>query len=329
MYLLGYAMFRRGQLADAQTYLSQTVAAGKSGEEEDREAAAAAQFYLGEIIFKTFESIQLSSDLSQLGPTLQQKIAYLTQTRAAYKAVVGMGSGIWSVAALGRLASVDTAAAEALRGLALPEGLPPEIVNQVKGALESNAAPLAQEAQEALKQCAATSRKLKVLSEAAKACLAGKAPSGDPQTSVNVPSVNRAKPSGVEKLEQVLAKRPNDLTAISKLGEIYLAAGNPYMAQMVLGKGLELAETAALLNLVGVSAARLGDHQSALSFFDKALKKDPANRAARTNKAALLAQFGYATESRAEVKKIRGGETLGDTDPRLLPNALQTIGGSR
>src|SRR5204862_6904178 len=56
-----------------------------------------------------------------LGPTLQQKIAYMTQTRAAYKAVVGIGSAIWSVAALGRLSSVDAVAATALRSLNLPE----------------------------------------------------------------------------------------------------------------------------------------------------------------------------------------------------------------
>ena len=55
------------------------------------------------------------------------------------------------------------AGAAAMRSLALPEDLPEEMVKQVKGALESNAAPLARESTEAVKQCAATARKLKVL----------------------------------------------------------------------------------------------------------------------------------------------------------------------
>jgi tetratricopeptide (TPR) repeat protein len=312
---------------DAQSYFAQAVTAGKGAGGDETEAAAASQFYIGEISFKTFESIQLSSDLSQLAATLQQKIAYMTQTRGAYSAVVKMGSAVWSIAALGRLSSVDAAAAEALRGVSLPEGLPPETVKQVKGVLESHAAPLAAEAKVALTQCTATAKKLKVLSEAAKACLGGKAPTGDPQTSVTVPSVNRAKPPGAAKLERTLAKKPNDLPSIVKVGELYLGSGNPYMALMVLGKGSEISETAPILNLIGVATARLGEHQVALSLFDRAAKKDPAYGPAHANKAALLGQFGYSAESKSEAKKVR--EQFSDGDPRLLPGAHQLVGGPR
>ena len=96
-YMLGYALFRRDQLSSAQGYLASAVQAGKSAGGAGREAAAAAQFYLGEIAFKAFEQIQLSSDLSQLGTTLQQKLGFMAQTRAAYTAVGGFGSGIWTV----------------------------------------------------------------------------------------------------------------------------------------------------------------------------------------------------------------------------------------
>jgi len=329
LYLLGYALYRKNSLADAQNYLAQAAQNAKSGNPGDRDAAAAAQFYIGEISFKTFESIQLSADLSQLAPTLQQKIAYMTQTRNAYRGVVSAGSPVWSVAALGRLSSVDTAAAEALRSLPMPDGLPAGTVKQVKDALEANAAPLAAEAKEALKQCTATAKKLKVLSEAAKSCLASKAPTGDPQVDVVVPSVNAAKPSGATQLERSLAKRPKDVASMVKLGQLYLGSGNPYMAQLVLGKGLEVAETAAVLNLLGVATARLGDLQDALELFDKALKKEGGFDPAHANKAALLARFGYTAESKAEVKKIRSPESLSDGDARLLPNAMQTIGGPR
>jgi len=329
LYQLGYALYRKGQLAEAQQYLSQAAAAGKGGSASDREAAAAAQFYLGEISFKTFESIQLSSDLTQLAPTLQQKLAYMKQASGAYMGVVQIGSATWSVAALGRLSSVDDVAAAALRGMTLPEGLPEATVKQVKDALEANAAPLAAESKVALKQCTATARKLKVLSEAAKACLGGKAPSGDPQVDLTVPSVNRAKPNGAVALERTLAKRPKDMPAIVKLGELYLGAGNPYMAQMIFGKGMELGETAQVLNGLGVATARLGELQDALDLFDRATKRDSGYDPAHANKAALLARFGYAAESKAEVKKMRSPDALSDGDPRLLPNAAQVIGGPR
>jgi tetratricopeptide (TPR) repeat protein len=327
LYTLGYALYRQGDLAQAQSYLAQAVAGGRGGSDDDKEAAAAAQFYLGEIGFKAFEQIQLSSDLSQLGPTLQQKLSFMSQTRDAYKAVVGLGSAVWSVASLGRLASVDGAAAEALRSLALPQGLPAEVVQQVKGALEQNAAPLAKEAKEALKQCATTANKLKVLSEAAKACLAGRAPGGDPQANLTVPTVSRERPGEAAPLERRLAKKHRDLPTITKLAELYLKNNNPYMARMVAGKGLEVKETSALLNIVGVATYNLGDPQGAFALFSKAVKRDPQNSHARLNKASLLGRFGYAKASAAEARKIRGARDFGSDDPRLIPGASRPGGG--
>jgi len=319
LYILGYSLYRQGDLAQAQSYLAQAVAGGRGGGPDDKEAAAAAQFYLAEIAFKAFEQIQLSSDLSQLGPTLQQKLSYMAQTRDAYRAVVGLGSAVWAVAALGRLGSVEANAANALTSLALPDGLPPQVVQQVKGALQANAAPLAKEAQDAVKQCAATANKLKVVSEAAKACLSGKAPGGDPQANLSIPSVSWDKPKDAAKYERTLAKKSRDLPTITRLSELYIKSGNPYMARMVAGKGIEVKETAPLLNLVGVATFRLGDAQQALALFDKALKRDGGNGHARLNKAALLGQYGYAKASATEARKVRGDFESGD--PGLIPGA--------
>jgi tetratricopeptide (TPR) repeat protein len=329
LYLLGYAYYKKGEYPSAQPFLAQAAAAGRGGSADAREAAAASQFYLGEIAFKDFESIQLSSDLSQLGTTLQAKIQAIKITQAAYVAVVGLRSAVWSVAALGRLSSVDAAAAEALRSLGLPDGLPEEVVKQVKGALESNAAPLAKEAKEALKQCRVTSLKLKVLSEAAKSCLGNKAPTGDPQADVVVPKVTRTKVKGAARLGRKLAKNSKDIPTIAKLGMLHLKAGNPYAARMVLGKGLEARETATLLNLVGVATARLGQHQTALSLFEKALKKDGSHGYARLNQATLLNQYGYTKASRKAAAKIKGAFDFDEGDPRLVSGAVGTLGGGR
>jgi tetratricopeptide (TPR) repeat protein len=325
-YMLGYALFRQGQLASAQGYLEQAVGGGRGGSDEDREAAAAAQFYLGEIGYKAFEAVELSSDLSQLGATLQQKLGFMAQTRQAYTAVGSLGSAVWTVAALGRLAAVDQNAAAALRGLQMPPGLPDEVVQQVSGALETQAKPLEAESKQALKQCAAAAMRLKVLSEAARSCLAGSAPTGDPQAKLVTVSVNRRTPAGAKKLQRVLAQRPRDLDAIEQLGRLYLKAGDPYMARMILGKGLEIKETAPLLTMVAVCSATLGDFQGALSLLDDALKKDTGYAQARVNKAALLAKFGYRKASAAEKRRVRGLAALTPDDPALLPDALSTIG---
>ncbi len=101
------------------------------------------------------------------------------------------------------------------------------------------------------------------------------------------------------------------------------------MAQMVLGKALEIGESAPVLNLLGVAAGRLGDLQDALDLFDKALKHEPGFGPAHANKAALLQRFGYSAEARAETKKLKAGESWTEGDPRLLPGAAQVVGSLR
>jgi Flp pilus assembly protein TadD len=124
-------------------------------------------------------------------------------------------------------------------------------------------------------------------------------------------------------------KRPKDVATMTKLGELHLRGGNPYMAQMVLGKALEISETGAILNLLGVAAGRLGDLQDALELFDKAVKREPGFGPAHANKAALLQSFGYTAEARAEAKKLKAGESWTEGDPKLLPGAAQAVGSLR
>jgi len=126
----------------------------------------------------------------------------------------------------------------------------------------------------------------------------------------------------------VLAKKPKDLPTITKLGELYVGAGNPYAALLVLGKASEISETAQILNLMGVATARLGELQVALGLFDRASKKEPTFGPPHANKAALLGQFGYSVESKAELKKIRAGDTFAD-GTRGWSGAHQLVGGPR
>ncbi|MFH1130108.1 MAG: tetratricopeptide repeat protein, partial [Pseudomonadota bacterium] len=328
-YLLGYALFRQDQLASAQGYLLKAVDTGKNGSDSDRESAAAAQFYLAEISFKAFEGLQLSSDLSELGPTLQQKLGFMARTRALYTDVGNFGSAVWTVAALGRLASVDEKGAKALRELVLPGGLSEDEIKQVKDALENNAEPLAKESKQAIKQCADIAKKFKVLSEASKICLEGQAPSDDPQAKMLVPSINRTTPEGAPAIQQKLAYKPDHLPSIEKLGLLYLVSGDPYMARMILEKGLETRETEDILNLVGVANAHLGQFQDAYELFERILKRNARHSLARANKVTLLYKFGYRDAARAEAKKIRNRSAIDEKHPGLLPDAFHALGWGR
>ena len=331
-YLLGYGLYRQDDLGAAERHLVQAIRLGSGGSDSDREAAAAAQFYSAEIAFKAFSAVQLSNDLNQLGSTLQQKIGLLAQTRESYTNVVSLRSAGWSVAALARLASVDIEAAQALRTLSFPPDLPAEVITEVKGALTAQAAPLETEAKEAIDQCATTARKFKVLSAAAKACLAGQPASGDPQAEKRRPASRSSKqPEGATTLQKQLASNPKDQKAIHQLGRLYLNAGDPYMARMILGKGLEIEETPENINLIGVATARLGDHQEALDLFAKAIKLDKRYTFARVNTAALLLQFGHVKAGKKEAARIQNRiGALDSSDVALLPNALTLIrGGAR
>lgn len=327
-YLLGYGLFRQDQLPAAQQQLQDAAVNGSGGAESDREAAAAAQFYLGELTYKAFEAAQLSSDLSQLGATLQQKLALMAQTRQAYTGVGALGSGTWTVAALGRLAAVDEAAALALRGLALPPDLPPDAAKQVRDALAAQATPLEAEAKQAIEQCAAAARRLKVLSAAAQACLGGRAASGDPQTKSVAVSAQQVTPPGSRPLQLKLAQQPNDPATIERLGALYLGAGDPYMARLIFAKGLELRESASLLNLLAAAQARLGDPQEAFALLSKAIRLDPNHQPARVNRAALLLTFGYKTDAQLDLRAVPNLGALSESDPALIPDALRIVGGS-
>jgi tetratricopeptide (TPR) repeat protein len=328
-YLLGYAYYRRADYRNAEATLSDAVRQGQGGNEAEREAAAAAQFYRAEIGLKAFRNIQLSNDLNQLGVTLQNKMSTLAAVRTAYTEVVSMKSATWSIAALGRLAEVDRDAAAELRALTLPAGLPPEVVKEVKGALEEQAAPLSKEATEALNECAKIANKFTILTAAAKACLAGRPPTGDPQSAVRVPAVNTRQPAGAEALQRALAANPKDVASMEKLGRLYLADGNPYMGRMILEKSLELEESASRYNLLAVAATRLGDIQDAYEYLRKAIKEDGQYLYARVNRAALLKRFGYHKLAEQDLATLRGrAAALSADDVALIPDALTLIGGA-
>jgi len=77
LYYLGYALYRQGNMSEANSFLMQALEQGRSSNSEEiREIAASSQFYLADIIYRAFETIQLSSDLSLLGETLQKKLRF-------------------------------------------------------------------------------------------------------------------------------------------------------------------------------------------------------------------------------------------------------------
>jgi tetratricopeptide (TPR) repeat protein len=325
---LAYALLRQGELEAAGKTAAPVATAslpGRSAGSALAAAAALARYVLGEAAFRAGFGAPLQvRSMAQLNNALTRLLGAVGQARQALTTVVATGDAGWSVAALGRLGAMDARAARDLRALPLPAGLSPEQVRKLRAAIERHAAPLAREASQMIKQCAATAARLRVLSPAARACSEGRAPAE--LVALGTPPAPRSAargPVGIDRLLQTLARRPSAAGA-AKLAARYLEAGRLHLSRVVAARGLTSGGSADLHNLLGVAQHRLQSHQAGLAQLDLALKQNPRHRYARINRAALLARFGQTKAARADAREVRGARPEA-SDPRLIPGALKAL----
>jgi tetratricopeptide (TPR) repeat protein len=316
--LLGHALLRQGELEAAAKALAPVVQRKSTSPD-----VASARYALGEVVFAAgFSAEPAVQSLEQLNAVLKQLLGAIAQARQVMVGVVATKDATWSVAALGRLSAMEAHAARTLRELPLPAGLSPTQVRDLRAAIEKHAGPLEREARVMRTQCAGTARRLLVVSAAARACLAGSSPA----KIIDVGARPSRAPGG---RPERLLRRPGDLAAATRLGARYLGAGRVHLARAVLAKVVAAGDSAARRNLLAVALFRLGEHQVALAQLERALSQQPGLAAARLNRAALLARFGHAAASRAELGKLRGARRLRSGEAGLIPGALELIDSSR
>jgi tetratricopeptide (TPR) repeat protein len=109
----------------------------------------------------------------------------------------------------------------------------------------------------------------------------------------------------VEILRNAIRTSGANAKIYTELGQIYVAQKRLELAQLVLGKALELdAKDPAIYNALAILAMKLGKAQEAFERFDQAASLDATFIDARFNKAAVLLDAGDYARAKAELAAI-------------------------
>jgi len=304
-YRLGRALDRSGRAREAGAQYEKAASLA-SADPDQAEAIAAARFLIAEGMYRQFAAISFGGGAD--AQVIQAKFGALSRYEAEMLDVIGRQSARWALAALGRLATAYEDAAVFLEKAPLPPGLDASGAERYRAALASRAEGFHTKAQEAISTCAAKAGELKVFTAAARACLAGKPLAGDPEDRFDPPARRAAPSTGRSKeLREKIAKDTKDFASLVELATLYLQAGDPYQARLVVDKASEGGADSQTFNLRGVIAYRLGRHQEAYESFRAALDKDDSNVRARLNLTALYRAYGYDRQAQAESAKLEAG----------------------
>src|SRR5262249_19678496 len=134
-------------------------------------------------------------------------------------------------------------------------------------------------------------------------------------------------PEAIE-LRKAIAKNSKDYEALDKLAVLYLGAGDPLGAQLVLDKAAEGGADSATYNLRAVVAFAMGDPQQASAELKRALERDGSNPRARLNLAALYGAYGFKKQAEIESAKVRSAPGVMPGEPALFPGVQVPGGGA-
>jgi tetratricopeptide (TPR) repeat protein len=321
-YRLGYAHRRTGDSVGASRHFADAVKAGaRSNDPLEVDAAAGAQYFLVQDAVAAYRGVPSSSDVVT---SIKTKYAALAEVENGLVGVIQLGSARWAIAALSELSQTYADGAAFLRGLPLPAG--DAGAAQLKAAIDQRAGELDGKAKEAMSTCGDKAAELKVFTPAAQACVAGRVFDQDPGARPPLPARRAAGalPPEALQLRKAIARNSKDYDALGKLAVIYLKAGDPLGAQLILDKAAEGGADSATYNLRGVVAYAVGAPQAAYEEFKAALDRDGSNSRARLNLAALFRSAGFARLAESEASRVRSTAGIEAGDPALIPGAVTT-----
>ncbi len=306
-YRLGRALERSGKAREANGPY-QRAAAVSTADPLHAEAVAGARFHLAAEGYQQFAGIRFGGDRGGDAQVIQAKFAALARFEETMVDVIERQSARWALAALGRLAKAYEDAAVFLETAPVPPGLDASGAERYRAALSGRAEGFRSQSEEAISTCAAKAGELKVFTAAARACLEGKPLEGLAEERFQAPSRRGAPPADrARAIRSKIAKDSKDYAALTELATLYLHAGDPYQAKLVVDKASEGGADSETFNLRGVIAYQLGQHQEAFDSFRAALDKDDSNGRARLNLTALYRAYGYERLAQAEAAKLEGG----------------------
>jgi tetratricopeptide (TPR) repeat protein len=239
--------------------------------------------------------------------SIQEYVALVEVTEQGYLNAVRQGSPTFTPAALGRLAYMASREAKRMANLPTPTGLAPDETAAFKQGLKGRVQQLEGTATEALKACAEQAWTTKVFTIPVRECLRGRLPDKDPVAFDKFkPRSSGSGSATIEELRQKLAKNPNELETLRRLGDLYLQAGDAHMARLVFARASQSGGGPEDLNNLGVASWRIGDATGALDAFGQAA--DGGLEAGRLNVSAVLSKLGLNDAARTALEKWPDGK---------------------
>lgn len=325
-FTIGYALMKAGKVEEGKKELLQAVQKGLAGQtptSEDRDAAAQAGFILAEDTRKRFEAVQLN-DVATLQEKLQEKIGLLQELEVFETEVVKIGSGEWAIAALYRVGESNKRAADAIRKAPIPPEMASqkaEYIAQVEAALSG---PLDEKAKASFKACLDKANELKVSSPYVAGCAsqAAREPQlpGDPPP----PRGGRARPPA--ELTAQLAKDPLNGGLLVKIANGYLSSGDPYTAELIARRAVEVDDTLAEAHTVlAFSLLKRGQIADASESFEAAAERAPGQPKEWMNLAAHQYAYGDPRKAVESLKRAQNPRSVNLNASDVHPNARRLM----
>ena len=307
LFFRGYLAFEHGDYASARAALGNRTGASA-------DLTGRARFLMGEIAYAEFRA---GGEKGDLAATVDSSVKALAAVDKAFKPVVEGGDPRWAMAGLARVADANAKFAAFLRGLELPANLGEQDKQQLKAALDAQAAAADKRAGALHEVCAKQAKKAEIFSEAAKSCLLGQ-PLPDTLPMYRAAQARGTNdPPGAPALRKALLKNAKDVDALTRLAELHLAAGDVGTALLLLERAEQTgSHRATVQDSLGLVYYQLNEPQEAAEAFKAAVAADPSDRHAHLNLAAHCAAFGHMDRARAELQKAGTllSEPRGPTD---------------
>jgi tetratricopeptide (TPR) repeat protein len=294
--LEGKAHLENDNSGEAMDSLNRAISSGS-----DADSAAEAQYLLASFAFEEFESITIDgADPANTAEIIQQKAQALEDTREVYEQTLQMGSAVWSIASLAKIASAYDNFANFLENVQLPTDLSPEENAQFREILNGLRDEKKAVAKDAYKTCLSKAYSLNVFSHYVVQCAT--------KSEVTKTSPRRRKielgQTG-KQLQLAILEKPKEVKNFKELAFLYLQRGDYFQARLILSKALEInPDSEELHNGLGVALWLLEQPQEAYFEFQKALDIKPNYAPAHVNMGALW--FEHKNNKSAKAEFLRG-----------------------
>jgi tetratricopeptide (TPR) repeat protein len=284
---------------------------------EAKEISAAAKFFAAqaafistEHVFNEFQAIKITATSTwKLKKLLKQKADLHQKLEKTYQSILDYKSLHWNAACLFRIGLLYYDFARSLIEVPLPDGLTPDQEDEYLYSLEVLAGPIQEKSMTAFAYALRLAHEKQIYNEWSRraADYAAKVnpdkfplkeekmvTAGHVRSSFFLAGLTRDELNGVENnVVNALTRKPNDVIALSMLGQVLMNGEELSLARWVLEQKVlkEDPRSTEALNNLGVIYYRQGNIPAAFKYFAKAIEVAPDLVEARLNMAAILLNY--------------------------------------